>query len=145
MPVFYADNKNVYLISSEPVGKGKLTRIDGNGNYYDLGNITEGQINNYPAIKAGWINKVYDLENNILKVNQVNSGGMLWLLDSRNWNKYVDSNHASWAIGAPTMELLVASYNTALYTTDVYINEPTEVGYENPFISKQLGVLDTSR
>ena len=43
-----------------------------------------------------------------------------WLCSPSNWTTYCDTSKANYAIGAPTAEMYVASYNQVSHTTGNY-------------------------
>ena len=53
-----------------------------------------------------------------------------YLLDSSVWNTTYKTAKADWAIGAPTLEMFVASYNKKYADKAVTIDTPTGTGYK---------------
>jgi hypothetical protein len=50
------------------------------------------------------------------------------MLDTNRWEKFVDGNFADSAIGGPTVEMFIESWNAKGYKT-LYCNNMTEAGY----------------
>lgn len=52
------------------------------------------------------------------------------LLNTENWSKFADSRYAAWAIGGPTIEMWMASWNTLYSNTDpLFCNKTNNFGY----------------
>ena len=131
--IFYADENHIYLITRGHLASDALSTSGYNG----TSDFTEANLSTkFPAVKAGCLNKTYDPnaeEGSKLKYtsDKSNMKATEYLLDSTKWSSYVDSDYADWAIGGPTLELFVKSYN-AYYTekTDVTIETPSGNGYK---------------
>ena len=112
--IFYADSNNIYLITRNKTGNEGLT-INGYNGTSDFDGSDEFK-KKYPAIQAGWLNKVYaprlnGYEINYISTDKINMKATEYLLDSSVWNEKYKTEKADWAIGASTLELFVASYN----------------------------------
>ena len=131
--IFYADNKNVYLITRDNVGNQTLNdKIAGYNGTSDFDGSDTFKTK-YPAVQAGWLNKTYD-PSAIEKIKYQSSYDNMkcteYLLDSSVWNKTYKTEKADWAIGAPTLELFVASYNKIYTEKTIEIAIPNETGYK---------------
>ena len=136
--LFYADEKHVYIITKGSLSRGYLKETGYNGTK-DF--IAENGLANYPAVAAGLFDKTYDptaagteADPNLKYTSSgQNMKTTQYLLDSTKWGTYANSPYADWAIGGPTFELFVKSYN-AYYTdkTDVELSTPSSFGYANP-------------
>ena len=129
--IFYADESNVYLITREKCGNQTLDdKIEGYNGTSDFDGSEEFKTK-FPAVQAGWLYKTYKPEGILdYASNAPNMRTVEYLLDSTVWNeKYLDETKAEWAIGGPTLELLVASYNK-FSGKNIQINNPQGVGYE---------------
>ena len=88
-------------------------------------------IANFPAVSDGWLNKTYNNSTSTVTYSSAygNMKATEYLLDSTSvWNdKYGVEGKSKWVIGAPTMELLVASYNAK--GGSVTIADPSGNGY----------------
>ena len=131
--IFYADNKNVYLITRDNVGNQALNeKVAGYNGTSDFDGSDTSKTK-YPAVQAGWLNKTYTpAANGAGTVNYTSSYNNMkcteYLLDSSVWNKTYKTEKADWAIGAPTLEMLVASYGK--YSGKIIsIVDPAENGY----------------
>ena len=133
--IFYADNSNIYLISRESCENQSLkNKVEGYNGTSDF-NGSENFKNKFPAVQSGWLYKTYaPLNDGMGTLNyssdNENMKSVEYLLDSTIWNpQYLDNTKADWVIGAPTLELLVASYNK-FSDKNIQINNPTGSGYE---------------
>ena len=143
--IFYADNTNVYLITRDNVGSqtlhDKITGYNGTGDFDGSANFKT----KYPAIQAGWLNKTYTpAASGAGTVNYTSTNPNMkateYLLDSSVWNRKYKTEKADWAIGAPTLEMLAASYGKYEGTT-ITIAAPSGNGYDQTI----TGGLTTSK
>ena len=138
--IFYSDSNNVYIITKENCAEQKiLVNVDENSGYNGTSDFdgSENFKNKYPAIQAGWLNKTYTPSASVAgTVNYTSSYNNMkcteYLLDSSIWNEKYKTEKADWAIGAPTLELFVASYNKKFTDKKVILDKPSGTGYENP-------------
>ena len=133
--IFYADNTNVYLITRDNVGSQTLSRAGYNGTGDFDGSASFKT--KYPAIQAGWLNKTYTpAASGAGTVNYTSTNPNMkateYLLDSSVWNRKYKTEKADWAIGGPTFEMLVASYNKKYTDKAVILDTPSSNGYGNP-------------
>mgnify|MGYP004586381031 CR=1 FL=1 len=133
--IFYADESNVYLITRQNCGLIKFSDVISNYNGTSDFDGSEEFKNRFPAVQTGWLYKIYTPSNNVIgnlnySSNHENMKSTEYLLDSTIWNeKYLDNSKAEWAIGGPSMELLVKSYNK-YEKTNMNIENPQNSGYE---------------
>ena len=112
--ILYADNTNIYLISKYQVKDptGSLTLNAGINTNYTTGSLLLNNKTQYPAARKwflGWLNSSYANEPGSVYNNMQ---ATLYMLDSKNvWNNLYQTEYADYAIGGPTLEMLVASYN----------------------------------
>ena len=134
--ILYADNKNVYLITRNNVGNQTLSSAVASGSGYNGTSDFNGSETfkaKYPAVQAGWLNKTYTPSaSGAGTVNYTSSYENMkateYLLDSSVWNTNYKTDKADWAIGGPTLEMLVASYNKK-QNQSLAIATPTGYGY----------------
>ncbi len=129
--IFYADERNVYLITRDNVGSQALLITNYNGTGDFDGN--DSFKTKYPAIQAGWLNKTYAPSTSgagtvIYTSTDDNMKATEYLLDSSVWNTTYKTENADWAIGGPTLEMLAASYGKYEGTT-VTIADLSGTGY----------------
>lgn len=146
--IFYSDGKNVYLIASDYVDVDKLpTTSAGNkpenknssyqktatfsnviNDYDGSSNIIEEKIK---ALNSDYFNKGYTSINNNMK-------SVAYMLDTRIWSNFAGEK-VEYAIGGPTVEMLMASYNQKYASNgiDYRAQATSEIGYQ---ISKDGGV-----
>lgn len=121
--ILYADDDNVYIMPKGYLTAGTfpITQYQG---AQDFENLDETK---YPAIAAGWLNKLYgkNFTNDAPSMKAVS-----FLLDSSNskWSS-LKNDFADWVIGAPTMELIVESYNTVNPDNKLTVGDVNENGY----------------
>ena len=127
--ILYADDKNVYIITkgylaNESLAAAKEGVYNGTS---DFDNLNETK---YPAIKDGWLYKVYNNGTKLYNNTNRNMQATEYLLDSTNvkWSG-LKNDKAKWVIGGPTLELLVASYNAVHLDNPVSIGNLNEAGY----------------
>ena len=132
--IFYADESNVYLITRDSYDRQILNdKIDGYNGTSDFDGSEEFKTK-FPAVQAGWLYKTYIPSNEgkgtlNYSSNYDNMKATEYLLDSTVWNeKYLDSEKAEWAIGGPTLELMVKSFNK-YYSKNIEIVTPEGYGY----------------
>lgn len=109
--IFYADTDNIYLISKTVESNVSLRVKDvtepSQGKYSEGSILLTNNPDTYPSAKkwfSSWINSGYTSKYSNMKAT-------LYLLDSTQWEKYVNDTYAEWAIGGPTLELLCSSVN----------------------------------
>ena len=132
--IFYADDNNVYLITRNNVGSRTLEIATQENSGYNGTSDFDGSENfriKYPAVQNGWLKAIYTKNEGIkYESNYNNMKCVEYLLDSSIWNEKYKTERAEWAIGGPTMELLVASYSK-YSKTEITIKEIEGTGYEN--------------
>jgi len=131
--IFFADESNIYLISSNLAYTGKLENAVKSTKYNGGTKLLITQSSRYLAAEKwtkSWIDSGYES-------NTDNKKMMLYLLDNDVWQNYRNENYADWAIGGPTLDMLCKIWNE---TTDETI-EPkpnTEHGYNRRTYEKIL-------
>ena len=136
--IFYADNTNVYLITRDNAGEQTLSTAVADNSGYNGTSDFDGSASfktKYPAIQAGWLNKTYTPAASgagIVKYTSSHNNMKCteYLLDSSVWNTTYKTAKADWAIGGPTEELFVESYNKKYTDKAVTITTPTGNGYD---------------
>lgn len=119
--IFHVDGKNVYIITDDyiPFNVASLGRkgtpLYVNDNEYmlsfdDIVRDYKGRQGiTYPRIKA--LNSLFFKTNTDENTN-INMRAVAYMLDTKAWAKFANGN-AEYAIGSPTLELFVKSYNLA--------------------------------
>jgi hypothetical protein len=136
--IFYADSTNIFLITHDVTGYVHLSSwADGFSvaelnNYNGTDDFTEDNLNNkFKAVADGWFYATYKPgDSTPLKYSSSyqNMKAAEYLLDSTQWTTYSTNSHAKWAIGGPTLELLLASYD-AVNTSTHIISDISGTGY----------------
>ena len=120
--IFYADESNIYLIADDyihynycPVGaKGSSVTMETDDDDYKLGfddvyNDYTGAIDITDPRITKWIQKYLDVAPTSTNTN---IRAVAYMLDEQVWSeKYANPTYAEYAIGGPTLEMFVASYN----------------------------------
>ena len=139
--ILYSDDNYVYIISKDMGKTGNLgSTVSENSEYKGTDDFKELDTTKYSAVADGWLNKIYDSNNNEIlhENNNYNMRATEYILDSKNseWSD-LRNNMAKWVIGGPTLELLVQSYNSVNetkatinynYSSDKYGYKTTLVG-----------------
>ena len=129
--VFYATTDRIYLIASDYVHYSKLTNAYKNGaSCYNTGTYPYS----YYWASGGTSLETTGRQDGIFMatgytLNSSNRGSkcVSGLLNTNNWTDFVDTNYADYAIGGPTLNMYIASWNAKGYTT-LYTNTNTN-GY----------------
>lgn len=136
--VFHADDSNIYLIAENyinanlcpPSSKDTVSRP----NYVAGGNNPRLNFDNYNLIQsyAGttdipnqvrkWLSRYFEKN---FSSSWYNMRIIAYLLDTTAWAGYANSDVADYAIGAPTLEMVAASYNS-LYPNTIKIETYTD-------------------
>ena len=102
--LFYQDNEYAYLITDKSIGK------------YNLSNMYNQEYSKYVnGESVGKIGKKLNskINSTFVKENKnANIRAISWLTDDEYW-KYYKNNDAEYAIGTPTLELYINSFNKA--------------------------------
>ena len=144
--IFYADKSNIYMIADDyisyenaPEGKNgsKVTRND-NDYRVSFNDI----INDYPE-GASWISnnsKASKWQSQFLNSygtsTNINIKAVSYLMDTEAWSIYA-GNKAEYAIGSPTLEMLVASYKDTHPNKYIECGNITTNGYFVKWSSEQ--------
>ena len=134
--IFYKDNSgNVFIIAADYLKNSKLPAEADMGNFADSeyasfwpssdyltrsgsAAISEEVANKY---MLSWRNTYPTSENRNIKA-------VAALLDTSAWSSFASGVSGAEAIGGPTLEMYIASWNAKGYTT-LYCNNSTETGY----------------
>ena len=127
--IFYDDEDYVYLISSKENGSNtiescQLNQYPGSTKTYSgSADITDSFLQ---SLNSQW----FDIVKSNPSEND-NAKAIAYLMDQDVWDKYKDSEeNASYAIGGPTLELFMNSYNKSEETKDeIEITDCTSTGY----------------
>lgn len=145
--VFHSDGKNVYLIATNYINVDKLPQtksgikitqgksemsaaLDTVINDEDYSKGSASILTENPARK--WLSylETQTSSNNNMKA-------VAYLMDTNVWSEFLDdTGYASWAIGGPTIDMLIASYNRKA-GQDYRLKVENEIGYQ---ISRYGGV-----
>lgn len=117
--LFYADSYSAYLIRNS-IGNYALNNLPG----YGTSMISELGKN---------LNSRYTRWNTLTNISQYNTNEkrVAALLDTTKWVNYAAEGVATWAIGAPTLEMFIASYNaTHTIRLDCKVDSSKAIGYK---------------
>ena len=128
--IFYDDEDYVYLISSKSDGSNtvescQLNQYPGSTKTYSgSADITDSFLQ---SLNSQWFDIVKDTPS-----TNDNAKAIAYLMDQDVWDEYKDSEeNASYAIGGPTLELFMNSYNNSEETTrKIEITKCTSTGYD---------------
>lgn len=146
--IFYNDGENIFIITSSLIPNSKVQdsiglesrRSQYLGNYNVIWDSDSPEFTKYSG--ANSINKdlakKYQLEwiDRHSEDTNLNMNVIASLFDTNNWSAFVDSNYAESAIGSPTLEMFVKSWNEKYPNRKLYYSDG-EYGYyigeqENP-------------
>ena len=127
--IFYDDEEYVYLISSKSDGSNTvdgctLSEYPGSSKTYSgSADITDSFLQ---SLNSQW----FEVLGNAPSTND-NAKAVAYLMDQDVWDEYKDSEeNASYAIGGPTLELFINSYNNSEETSNIIeITSCNSVGY----------------
>ncbi len=130
--IFYADDENVFIIATDylPADKAKAcsNTLSTSGKYVVYWNSV-------PAVADTTnVNKFSPVTNETKKWqgsygSNANGKYVSTLLDISKWSSFIDSDYAEMAIGSPTLNMWVASWNTKYPDEKIYCNNDTTMGY----------------
>ena len=136
--IFYADTENIYLIASNYVeNKYAPNASDGT----EVGKYSTNQIsfdkilNSYTGtadirkedeLVKKWISHIDSYTS-----TYANMKATAYLLDTNAWSGFKDTKYAEYAVGAPTLELFIASYNDIHPGIDLRWESMDEYGYNH--------------
>lgn len=137
--IFYSDGNNVYLITTEYVDPAKLPSKDG-------AKPDQGDATNYPkAARFNNILRKYSgsanitdekmkafnsdyFDNNYTSTNN-NMKAVAYMLDKDIWSDFANSSVAEYAVGGPSVEMLLKSYSEKM-NVDYRTQASSATGYQ---------------
>ena len=174
--IFHSDGENIYLITNDYVGNyvdyseeevpegpeepGEIPEpepdpddpenIDQKSDYVLEENVVSRYTGAQDIIAEGdritkWISHVNRYPQN----TNMNIKSTAWLLDTNVWNIFKDEENAEYAIGAPTLEMFIASFNTIFSEQSIDYDTTYEEGYriklntEENYKYYNIGIIDT--
>lgn len=157
--IFYADNSNIYLIADDyiaynyaPNGRGGSTIYKNSADYrLSFNNVISDYSGSASILDTSimdsrvkkWISYVSD---NKTSTNN-NIKAVAYMLDTNIWSVYKNSAYADYAIGGPTLDMFVTSYNQKYPSLNIgYAHNSTgyTVGTGGTNSSYAIGGLNTS-
>ena len=142
--VFFADENNIYLIADNYVGRDYLPASTKNGvsttnklnpGSYSMSAYFTNIIKDYEGsssitdTKIKMLNKNYFNDNNFTSTNN-NMKAVAYMLDTKAWENFKDKEgNAEYAIGVPTIEILLKSYSQK-YNVNYQAKAIDSVGYK---------------
>ena len=135
--IFYDDENYVYLISSKEDGSNTVDActLEDYISNYEVGSDAVPQELRF--LNSQW----YGVLGSTPSTND-NAKAVAYLMDQSVWDEYKDNTgHASYAIGGPTLELFMNSYNNSEETTnEIKITNCTSTGYNENTAPNWLSV-----
>lgn len=146
--IFYNDGENIFIITSSLIPNSKVQDSIGLesrksqylGNYNVIWDSDSPEFTKYSGANSidKDLAKKYQLEwieRHSEDIN-LNMNVVASLFDTNNWSAFVDSNYAESAIGSPTLEMFIKSWNEKYPNSKLYYSDG-EYGYcigdeENP-------------
>ena len=135
--IFYDDENYVYLISSKEDGSNtvRACTLEDYISNYEVGSDAVPQELRF--LNSQW----YGVLGSTPSTND-NAKAVAYLMDQSVWDEYKDNTgHASYAIGGPTLELFMNSYNNSEErTNEIKITNCTSTGYSENTAPNWLSV-----
>ena len=145
--VFYATTDRIYLIASDYVHYSKLTNAYKNGaSCYNTGTYPYSYYwasGGTSLETTGRQDGIFMATGYTLNSSNQNSKCVSGLLNTNNWTAFVDTNYADYAIGGPTLNMYIASWNAKGYTT-LYTNTNTNGYYVGTSANPETPKVDMS-
>ena len=153
--IFYNDGENIFIITSSLLPNSKILESVGlektnmySKNYNVIWDNHSSEFTKYSGATSidKDLAKKYQLEwiENNSNTTNLNMNVVASLFDKNNWSAFVDSNYAESAIGSPTLEMLIKSWNEKHQDRKLYYARG-EDGYcigeeENPTSNGVYGI-----
>ena len=153
--IFYNDGENIFIITSSLLPNSKIQESVGlektnmySKNYNVIWDNHSSEFTKYSGATSidKDLAKKYQLEwiENNSNTTNLNMNVVASLFDKNNWSAFVDSNYAESAIGSPTLEMLIKSWNEKHQDRKLYYARG-EDGYcigeeENPTSNGVYGI-----
>lgn len=149
--ILYSDNVNLYLISDGYVNYNDLPKKDGvsltKGNNDYCGFCNADILRKYNSLDdvpddVKWLNsdffsKINSFANYEKLKTQFNMRTVAYMLDKNIWSQKFGANSAKYVVGAPSIEMLLNSYNQGNYSTlyqakafEVVTGSSATIGYK---------------
>ena len=146
--VFYATTDRIYLIASDYVHYSKLTNAYKNGaSCYNTGDYPYSYYwasGGTSLETTGRQDGIFMATGYTLNSSNQSSKCVSGLLNTNNWKDFVDTNYADYAIGGPTLNMYIASWNAKGYTT-LYTNTNTDGYYVGTSANPETYSVDMSK
>ena len=128
--IFYDDENYVYLISSKADGSGTVKNFSLLNYINNYSNGSEDIAHELRYLNQQWFNALEGTSTS----NIVNRKAVACLMDQNMWSEYKDNEgNAKYAIGSPTLELFMKSYNATSRINsrlhEIKITSCTTIGY----------------
>ena len=145
--VFYATTDRIYLIASDYVHYSKLTNAYKNGaSCYNTGTHPYSYYwasGGTSLETTGRQDGIFMATGYTLNSSNGNSKCVSGLLNTNNWTDFVDTNYADYAIGGPTLNMYIASWNAKGYTK-LFTNTNTNGYYVRTSANPTIDFVDMS-
>lgn len=150
--LLYADDTNVYLIADNYIESAKAPNGKGGTNPGEYG--TYGlRLDSVYADYSGINDIDSDVRSKLLSSYE-NAGytsnsfysakATAYLLDINAWYKFKDSTYAEWAVGGPSLELLLNSYNNQYTTKNLTYGTRTAIQDSTNYAGYYISPLNSS-
>ena len=132
--IFYADDNNIYLISADYINLDDIPSKNGNNVYHESETnyrfsfyYDENLLKQYSGSDSISEDVKYLMNDYFKYLKENNTTGstnslkfVSYLLDTSIWSKFVNTDYADFAIGGPTMKMVIDSYNQKYNTSYKY-------------------------
>ena len=156
--IFYSDSNNIYLIADDYIAlndaptsanyslfdndsSGKHCKLSFNNVYRDysgsewiLGTTTEAGVTRENSLAKNWLNKYFNYTvNGTTYPNRTSTNknirAVAYMLDTKIWSRFANSEYADYAIGGPTLEMFCTSYKESHTGSNISCDVTGRNGY----------------
>lgn len=149
--IFHTDGDNIYLIADENI---KISYMPGtvtpgsDGDEYGISIVgLDGEDIHFSHVAYKWLKKFIDTNRSYYYDNTSNALNTLeYLLDTEKWSSFKGED-ASYAIGSPTLEMFIASYNATHTDANLEVEVTGNLGYtfvSDDYTGKYVQTIDVS-
>lgn len=154
--IFYSDENNVFLITTDYLPAEKAVACNSTMTANEVYGVYWDRTKNDELTVADTANvdKFSPVTSETVKftgnyATYLSGKCVSTLLDTNKWTVFVDSSKASLAIGSPTLNMLIASWNAKYPSDKLFCNNSDQIGYKvgtssnpnNPYIDNSEMII----
>ena len=128
--IFYSDGEHIFLITGDYINTEETDRIDTSTGMTKSGyNAYWRSVPSFQTVNSEVLTR-FKLTEYALENGHLGSECVSTLINENNWSSYKDSeNKAEYAIGSPTVEMWMDSWNKRYPSDKIYCNNTNTYGY----------------